>query len=1226
MNNFGLYAVDATQDNYLKGYRDPTLNDVIGIANANEIYVTKWRRTKLFYNGKECNNTVKETNGIGFYAAGKRLICNGDDVATSSSALPSLSPVKFEEHSISFGDATIGAVSECINITLDDYENLRGFKEVPGYTRYNPFAVYNIVANVASSPKKSVIVPDEVEDMTYQSLVYKQAGDAAYLKSGSYIIDADNALSHNILGEKDFTSGLIPELNVRHVTSNIKAGEYIEFEYFVDTKYYDSVHKRRISRTVTVGGVETKRLNTFTLIVTTSEGVEVYKNTTYAGQYKVAICPYTKDENDSNPDIGEHWLSFKVIDDEGRGSIEYFCDIVVNKVNPNIKELEVADLTHYKIVLNSGRENLNQGYFNKKGLETLFNDLASGTFKPVAGTVQNGVTYDGNTADGIHYDGVKLPNKASYKKDLTDAQNDIYFIDNHNITSESTVNGVQVANIPKFSNYYLLFYKKEGDTVQLGKLNNDGTFTPIITNGNTYYTASSGVYTINQATLTALASCELKPGATIDVQLINPETGTEYFKSITIPSNTSGKADCDYIFDWIYDDGANIYRENNVYGGRICRRWKHNLDNETEVCLSQDKTARAHRIRSFNIALKNCADSKLANSFFDAIESDDVSFGYFYLSFFDGPCVENGAGIFTAYGETNYISNQRYLSFPDDFIVDFNYAKVQSTDMTDVTHKIHLICLHGVHNTHIKNVNIQGDYDNTKINIGYLKSCAINNDGIWQRGGSVAASATRCCSVNNVEIHNDCGFGFSCGSIVPTGHSYKIGTIDATSSPYPIQFDTIGYINHSNVEVSYTDDVYYTADNEDNISDAEESRLETLGKHVCLLTTSSFIDIYNTADEDYNEAQNNTYTTRHKIHLRYTRKNGKEYILTPYDWGFYIQSFANSVYGYAAGLHHAFFIYCYNEDDELIKIVKAKQTSIIKLPNTTVKIKITAYGLCSKSGNTASIDYNSSYPNVLASGLEKIVLRTTPYPSGLVLSNATIHDTRTSAVTGTSYNGLIKNCKFYNIGHIPVGYNLTHYVLYVEENPLMSESLSVINCEVEYDERDALDRNMNAPSFTCCYCATPVYFKNCKGFSFYNSEMNRSAFIDCKFAGIKLCHSIAYWNNYQNIFKRTVISGRTKHQNVEILYSDRQAELNQGKTYIDWKGRESDEKTSNVCKEPVFDCCTFDQCIIAPITKGQGSRILSTYNKYNTIVDNLNKSNPYTLEDSYERQEETINN
>ena len=1240
MNKFGLYAVDATRDNYLKGYRDPELNDAINISSVNSIYITTWKRTKLFYNGTECNNTINEKNNLGFYVANNRLLCNGDDVASSLSSLPSLSAIKFGEDDVLFGDAIVGVTTECINITLDDYEKLRAFKEVPGYTRYNPFVVYNIVSDVASAPKKSIVVPDGVEDMTYQSLVYIELSDCNYVDADKRKIDATSALAHNSLTDKTFTSGLTPELRVRYVTPVVKVGEYIEFEYFTDTKYYDSIHNRRISKTKNGAVVP----NTFTLIVRNENGVVVYKNTTYAGQYKVAIAPFI-----NNSDIGEHYLHFQIIDNEGRGSIEYFYDVMVNKADePRIRELTAADLEHYGIVLDSGRDNIEQGYYNKIHLDTLFNDLATGNFKP-----------DGITADGVLYDGVKMFNVNAAEKDLASDNNSKYYIDSHNIVGEKTITvnnqSVTVPDVRKFSNYYLMYYKKIGNTVQLGKLEPDGTFIPIIENGNTYGTWGSNNdyittinrnYVIGNVTLGELLdSCELKPSYveggslvqnSVNVRVKNKDTNVIYFQEIIIPVNNTEKQDCDFIFDWVFADGANIYRENNEYEGKIIRYWPHNLSSEETYNDLVAASTRVHRVRSLNIALFNAAAGKLANSFYDATVNGDNAEGYFYMAFFNGQCSQNeSAGIYTAATEADYIAEDRYIEVPDNFIIDFNYASIRSTNITDVTNKTRLFPLLGVFNTHIKNLKIQGDYNYDSINEAFIKGCA--QSVVWERSGMVSLAGSKYCSFTNIDSSGDCGYGFGSGPLSTASNTsrYKSKSI---SNSY-MQFDSVGYINNSGVYVPYSDKICYDADTYADASDEEKQLLDGLEGDICLLTINqkngadNYIEIYSDSEQSQQSNSNKPYyyTTNHKLHVRYARRNATDKIWTPYNYGFYIKSLYNGEYGYGAGLLHTFFIHCYSRTTNnnvatytYIKTIKTKQLTNIRVPDGTTDIRITAYGLCSKTDGTIIMDSNNP---TLAKYLTRLELSVHPYTTGLRITDIKAHDTRSSFYTGPSINTTIKNCECTNIARTPRGYKLTDYVIYHEENSNMTDAMCVFNMKVNYDEKTTWQykETMNNSSVSSVFKIVPVYIKNYVGGTFYANRFVGACFKDCKFASFTHIAAKNRYDNYQNIMKRCTICGRTYYQRTLYRKSNNSL-VDLGSSWGTMLNKSTSEGSGNTSKEPLRTEFVFEDCLITVPSYNSGYSAIPDPVFYKTVVDNLNPAMPaYTINDSYERQEQTIN-
>jgi hypothetical protein len=125
MSKFGLYVADATEDIELEGYK-PTNK--------------KWKRTGLFYNGSPVHKTTLEDNKFGIYAKDTDITLNGNSIASTTTANPSLKLVKSK---ILFGDAILKS-DKCINITLENYNKLRKGNKVSGYARYDSKAVYKL--------------------------------------------------------------------------------------------------------------------------------------------------------------------------------------------------------------------------------------------------------------------------------------------------------------------------------------------------------------------------------------------------------------------------------------------------------------------------------------------------------------------------------------------------------------------------------------------------------------------------------------------------------------------------------------------------------------------------------------------------------------------------------------------------------------------------------------------------------------------------------------------------------------------------------------------------------------------------------------------------------------------------------------------------------------------------------------------------------------------------
>lgn len=315
MSNFGLYAVDETSSLPVNG--------------------TTWKRTALMHNGNKVGITSEESDNFGTRVKNNTLVVNGETLATSSTNNPKVSTEGSE-----FGNVNLVGHGKCINITLANYNKLLNGETVAGYKAHDPDAIYNIVTNPATAQTVYCDSPIDISDPLYNN-------------------QPEYQMPEHTLTNATFTQMDAPHISVHGYKFEFIPGEQIELTYMVDTRTGDFINRLT-------------RGETFTTIVKDSYGNKLYKNTTYAGVFKVTLAPFV---NEGVNTTGETWFSIECIDSRGVGSIVLYYDVLIrDTVVEKLYEMQESDLDHYHIEYNNDDPIV--GYKNKVGFTQLFADIA----------------------------------------------------------------------------------------------------------------------------------------------------------------------------------------------------------------------------------------------------------------------------------------------------------------------------------------------------------------------------------------------------------------------------------------------------------------------------------------------------------------------------------------------------------------------------------------------------------------------------------------------------------------------------------------------------------------------------------------------------------------------------------------------------------------------------------------------------------------------------------
>lgn len=296
-------------------------------------------RTTLKYDGKEVDSVVsRKVNSFGLYVDGKRISIDGTAIAQSSGE----ASLTAEGDELNFGDVDMLTDGECVNITIEDYNTLLQGGLADGYKRYSPSTIYNIVADVASSPKVTYTVADGVVE-------FSTGESATYGKDTLYNNFTDELQENTIDLAETLANTDCPFVNVRWFDPIIPVGGKIMLRYLVDNERMSSL----IDGTLT---------DTFTVIVTTAGGATA-KKTTYAGEFSIETPAFSS--------AGETWFSVECIDSNGVGSaVQYFDILVRDAVTPNYYTMTENDLAEYGIVVDD--DDVQVALANKAALTAFF--------------------------------------------------------------------------------------------------------------------------------------------------------------------------------------------------------------------------------------------------------------------------------------------------------------------------------------------------------------------------------------------------------------------------------------------------------------------------------------------------------------------------------------------------------------------------------------------------------------------------------------------------------------------------------------------------------------------------------------------------------------------------------------------------------------------------------------------------------------------------------------
>ncbi len=1154
MTNPGLYVVDKTLDNGV----------AIGFEKNTWRYNHKvWPRTAIMYNGNCIATTVGESSNTpkcGVYMKDGNLMCNGEMLIQGFTE----NRVCINENKVTLGNIILHDSNNCINITKNNYNKLRYGLHVEGYAPYSEDKVYYITTdeNLNTLITYDAALVKNHTDIIYNSFIPTSLGG---------VTDAytDNAVS--LITESNFTDPKhVPEIAMRYFDVFLKdedGGAKLELEYYVDTCDYSANCIECVDEENEIyEGIG----DLFTTIVENAYGEEIFRRTTYAGQFKVKI-PLIRVNNDiTNGDhiTGKTFFTIRTIDDSGRESVTLFYEVFVKTVF--VPTADTPEDTYDE----EGKYLMTAEDLDTYGISTFkFNEgYSSLATNPDYNTDNNKATIDGR-ADYFSayknklalrklmddkktagYTGLVLYNEnTTVIKDFNDHRNTVYPIDIHAIDSSKnlTVSNytlAQASDYPRIAfgdivDYYLLkFIIVSGVNGQYYKIINPFN-NEEIQRGNDYR------YHLND-----LDGCKIASGKTV--------YGTNY----TVNTDESP-------YDFVRRDGAHTRRDIN---GKIPVVWNYNLTEEEVYGGKYVHWADtpALRLRNIDTFLTKTVD-KLNNAIFaefskthDAFNIDDGTEFMCYFSHRD----------FIRSGETH----PYHLVVPDDFTLDCNGCTLISTYAEDANDcNMCVVSVSEQTNAHVKNGKIVGIHGDERVKDAFLKSnilgkfdwthnsaAAINT--MWEGGATVRMQASTLCSYENIWIENSGGYDFTMGP------GYKLMGADYSSSskkskPVLTTIKTLRYRDYEGEIQSAT--VLVDRDGNSLIPTYCKDYTDGGARYTGLITS----DIVGIGESDVKLGG----TTRYGDYKTFTAAKDGIRVMQHYD-------------GQTNGLpdatliskHPTLFIHFYDSSSNHIKTYRINEREHIMPPLTAAKASITTYALFDSNGtiippenNTYQVCYNLWNPNIVA----------WDYPNDCSVRNCKVTIAKASMICGPAVNTSFVDCTFRGSAGIYGRFSFNNLLHNNEDQKGMASGFSYINCN-NFEREDGMFISYTGLQQGMSERSNVV---NCKGIDFCGNT-TRYYIKDCLFNLVSCSANSEYFNNYLGIVKNST-------SNMISSYP--------GGSRTGFLGGGSDENvgrsTRNVCYDPVKRKISVENCLFR-INKDDNHKLYSRAYAYVNIQDNLN--------------------
>ena len=1109
-NKFGLYVKSDNEYLNREGYPEasPTPSENV------------WVRTGLYYSGKPITKTSIEQNNLGVYVNNnEEILLNGSNVADLASA--NGFGVTADSKEAIAGSTVLSRPSGVIDITLDNYNQLRSGHRVEGYARYNDLAVYRIVDHVENTNNNIEFEPPEgIYDIVYNS----------------YTEDLEETpLSINTILDTN-----TPELAMRHVDQYGEEGKGITIEYFVDTKYYDSINKGIIG-------------DRFTVIVEDSFGRNLYKHTTYAGHFRITTSAFLNEEGTANL-TGETWFSIRCVDSHGRGSCEWFFSVFIrsNSYRERLYNVTSDDLNYYGITPN--RNNTIDAYRNRLGFTRLIVD------------VKNGVK-------GSQYNGIKFFNPNPNVNNIKNNQNYAYYINlypdiAHVDADRNLTNNTYKTRADKDFKFptqdYYIFKYHAGSKSDPAKLD---TIQVKNAGSSTYTTASFEVVNgVDSAIDWSKLSHE-------NIEAFKIEPGKSFIidgRTVTIPNNVD-------IVDWIWNDGAYICRD----GDKIIRHQDGPSDYDPQhaayvkdwrnshcvrcITINANRKAAIRRYKaSYSMQVSTVKDGTVENYPFKPGE------GYYYASFYNGT---EPNGISDRYGVSD-------LPVLDDFIIDFNYTSWKLLDVYLIQGRSNLLELGLAKNVEVRNAWIKGAYDGSEsqnqeayilnlIKRGYITQNIITLVP-WEGCGLVNIVGGRFCTFNNVHLSGSLGYDYMAHA--PGSHAY-IHPINHYFKDIPRC--QAGYINPITKQLVTNSTAILKNEGNSLLKETSVDYVAGSSTDICLGTTSDYMSL---DAVDMTGVKNHIPST---MQVARTREYSDEFV---------IGGFNHRPNGKCTEL----FVHFYDDNNVCKKVVKTQINRRIKKIRGTTKIKLSLYA-------TGTL-VKGSPVLYLADNILKRLKEFRPEGCGvtesIMYNNCNFGISKTCTLEPTAINLTVKDSVFSNASYTPKLLATENpYPIGIEEHGCLQMLTNFINTRIENIAFGASDGDTESEEtvsnmrvnphnqINCSRNGTYLNMINCVGFVIYGGFSK--VYIDKSYVyALSTSFSPRHMPNGQVVTKHSIVkNGGT--WGTRNNYSDTELAYLREPIY--------DSNTQNICsscEEDINTIMSFEECFFnKPIVTRNGRKI-----------------------------------
>ena len=736
------------------------------------------------------------------------------------------------------------------------------------------------------------------------------------------------------------------------------------------------------------------------------ESVSTYNEYNADTVYNITDAP--KADNPNPPKITE--LLFGSISNNTDGSLPENEETEATFLNTETPSLSIR---YYKPVIQPG-ESLNVRYYvDSKRADRLYRNKIEQTFTVVIKDPNNNILYKGTTFAGEFQTSIKF---------------------NSSITGETwfsiqAINNLGVGSATQFFDLLI----KQPETAKVYQMKADDLITydiqPNIEDAIIGYKNKVGFSNLFR---------KVKEDGFNEIKLFNPGGNTiyyiDYHKNISetpgeidlgsstyeiwwiksgeikrkiqlIPRSTFAINNTTYevgadVLQWIWDDGAKLYRDEN---DKIKVNWKGRWLRDTDI-ESENKPLRTYRKGELESKTKITVDGE--DKWVPIYQT--MRSGYYYVVNSTVPH-QSGKGY---YGGD-------FMKLPNNFTIDLNKATLKAVTCYDIRLKGSVIKFELNFDTHIKNGNLQGCYYDYCFPKAYLQNSAGVKAGCVEFLNVVLMQGSRYCSMENVDI--SWGLGYESGVGELENYTLK-GKYDSVTNREPydssnpngpigaaIRFNTLGYID-------YQGNTKPCGIIEELREDSTERAYHATS--ISLLYTGRLIP----------------------CEPRLVLKDGTEMPLDEI-------SIEPGGYGqFGSGKQHEFFIHFYDSNQNFIKTIKSSMYYTIKIPEGSKFIRLSAYGLSriNSSGQLVAVLDNLGRGRALQILKENVFY----FSKNTWYRNCSWHDTRSIAMQMSYAKGhLWENCRYDRIAIEPLGiWSITKIFGDFEEGWESTDLVAIYNC------------------------------------------------------------------------------------------------------------------------------------------------------------------------------------